>query len=455
MGVLDRAMVEYSRKTVTAVANELDMVGSVVRDLAQAVAMHDAELFARTDAPNLAADACRPTACSPLHAPPEPPRAAEPRLNGAAGAQARPVARRPKFRRQGSHAGAARPVPAARDGRSAPQGDALRDHGARAVAVRRLRGDARCRLHRSAARPRGPVRRLSARQCGEDRPPPARARPRRADPSRPHHARPGGPDLFPGPDGASAPPSANSSAASVFQFPLADVRAFGALELEGLEAIRELGFRFAISGRLGSKARCPALVRARVPLRQRLGRAAAGGPKRRRADRHPPRRPRLPHGAARAGADRRGRRRRRPHDRPRGFQHRARARPHLRRAAAGAGGRAGRAARSRKPDRARARKSAPAPAGSACLGKPLTAPQASPASQVFRPEPVSAAARARTAATPAPRTQTPCRRRIRRSPPWCASLARPARRRRSPRRSPPSRTRPRPATACVSRFAHS
>ncbi|WP_406856529.1 EAL domain-containing protein [Alsobacter sp. KACC 23698] len=61
LAVLDTAMVEYSRKTVNAVASELDLVGSVVRDLAQTVAMHDAELFAKADPP-------RPQAPVPVRA---------------------------------------------------------------------------------------------------------------------------------------------------------------------------------------------------------------------------------------------------------------------------------------------------------------------------------------------------------------------------------------------------
>ncbi|MFZ4533757.1 MAG: EAL domain-containing protein, partial [Alsobacter sp.] len=51
VSALDNALVEYSRSTVRAVASELDAVGAVVRDLAEAVAAHDAELFApRTEA---------------------------------------------------------------------------------------------------------------------------------------------------------------------------------------------------------------------------------------------------------------------------------------------------------------------------------------------------------------------------------------------------------------------
>jgi len=46
VAALDNALVEYSRTTVRAVASELDAVGAVVRDLAEAVAAHDAELFA-------------------------------------------------------------------------------------------------------------------------------------------------------------------------------------------------------------------------------------------------------------------------------------------------------------------------------------------------------------------------------------------------------------------------
>lgn len=46
VAALDNALVEFSRTTVRAVASELDIVGSVVRDLAEAVAAHDAELFA-------------------------------------------------------------------------------------------------------------------------------------------------------------------------------------------------------------------------------------------------------------------------------------------------------------------------------------------------------------------------------------------------------------------------
>ncbi len=43
---VDDKMIHYSRSTVRAVASELDAVGAVMRDLAEAVAMHDAELFA-------------------------------------------------------------------------------------------------------------------------------------------------------------------------------------------------------------------------------------------------------------------------------------------------------------------------------------------------------------------------------------------------------------------------
>jgi cyclic-di-GMP phosphodiesterase TipF (flagellum assembly factor) len=43
---LDKALVDYSRMTVEAVASEFNVMGSVVRDLAQTVAVHDAELFA-------------------------------------------------------------------------------------------------------------------------------------------------------------------------------------------------------------------------------------------------------------------------------------------------------------------------------------------------------------------------------------------------------------------------
>jgi cyclic-di-GMP phosphodiesterase, flagellum assembly factor TipF len=43
---LDQAMIEHTRATINAVSAELDAVGSVVRELAEAVAIHDSELFA-------------------------------------------------------------------------------------------------------------------------------------------------------------------------------------------------------------------------------------------------------------------------------------------------------------------------------------------------------------------------------------------------------------------------
>jgi cyclic-di-GMP phosphodiesterase, flagellum assembly factor TipF len=43
---LDQTMIERTRATIRAVSAELDAVGSVVRELAEAVAMHDSELFA-------------------------------------------------------------------------------------------------------------------------------------------------------------------------------------------------------------------------------------------------------------------------------------------------------------------------------------------------------------------------------------------------------------------------
>ena len=51
---VDDKMVHYSRSTVRAVASELDAVGAVMRDLAEAVAVHDAELFAPKPALNAA-----------------------------------------------------------------------------------------------------------------------------------------------------------------------------------------------------------------------------------------------------------------------------------------------------------------------------------------------------------------------------------------------------------------
>ncbi len=59
---LDRQALERTRDTVAAVASELDMVGSVVRDLAEAVALHEAELFAGPSQPSL------PHAPKPLQA---------------------------------------------------------------------------------------------------------------------------------------------------------------------------------------------------------------------------------------------------------------------------------------------------------------------------------------------------------------------------------------------------
>jgi cyclic-di-GMP phosphodiesterase, flagellum assembly factor TipF len=70
MAVLDTAMVEYSRKTVSAVASELDLVGSVVRDLAHTVAMHDAELFAKAEPPVAAPEAALSAPTAPHAAPP-------------------------------------------------------------------------------------------------------------------------------------------------------------------------------------------------------------------------------------------------------------------------------------------------------------------------------------------------------------------------------------------------
>lgn len=59
---LDRQVIERSRDTVAALASELDMVGAVVRDLAEAVALHEAELFAGPSQPSL------PQAPRPLQA---------------------------------------------------------------------------------------------------------------------------------------------------------------------------------------------------------------------------------------------------------------------------------------------------------------------------------------------------------------------------------------------------
>lgn len=50
---LNRQVIEQTRDTVAAVASELDMVGSVVRDLAEAVALHEAELFSGPAQPSL------------------------------------------------------------------------------------------------------------------------------------------------------------------------------------------------------------------------------------------------------------------------------------------------------------------------------------------------------------------------------------------------------------------
>lgn len=66
---LDKRMMDVSRSTVRAVASELDTVGSVMRDLAEAVAMHDAELFAPRQAPSAAPGTARPAAVSPAERP--------------------------------------------------------------------------------------------------------------------------------------------------------------------------------------------------------------------------------------------------------------------------------------------------------------------------------------------------------------------------------------------------
>lgn len=73
VSALDNALVEYSRTTVRAVASELDAVGAVVRDLAEAVAAHEAELFgARTAA--APADAGAPHRTSDTARQPDPVR---------------------------------------------------------------------------------------------------------------------------------------------------------------------------------------------------------------------------------------------------------------------------------------------------------------------------------------------------------------------------------------------
>jgi cyclic-di-GMP phosphodiesterase, flagellum assembly factor TipF len=48
---LDQSMIERTRATIRAVSAELDAVGSVVRELAEAVAIHDSELFAEPRPP--------------------------------------------------------------------------------------------------------------------------------------------------------------------------------------------------------------------------------------------------------------------------------------------------------------------------------------------------------------------------------------------------------------------
>lgn len=50
LGDLDRQVAHRSHDTVKAVSSELSLLGSVVRDLAEAVALHDAELFSATGA---------------------------------------------------------------------------------------------------------------------------------------------------------------------------------------------------------------------------------------------------------------------------------------------------------------------------------------------------------------------------------------------------------------------
>jgi cyclic-di-GMP phosphodiesterase, flagellum assembly factor TipF len=114
---LDHRMVDVSRTTVRAVATELDTVGSVMRDLAEAVALHDAELFA----PRSGRDAA-------FRDPAAPPSASSPAAGNAPAAQARPAV--------AGESAAAKPGPAPSDAGSTPARATLDEVDAIAGAVR-------------------------------------------------------------------------------------------------------------------------------------------------------------------------------------------------------------------------------------------------------------------------------------------------------------------------------
>ncbi|GGH11671.1 diguanylate phosphodiesterase [Alsobacter metallidurans] len=393
MGVLDRAMVEYSRKTVTAVANELDMVGSVVRDLAQAVAMHDAELFARTDGPNLPADAsAADVARSAFQAPPEAVRAAE------ADPQAEPPAPRPGQSREDRNVVARaitqerldlflQPIMAAPHRRVTlyetmarvrlPSGAFVEMPDVAAVAQQRgLAAQFDAYLLANVVKI---ARHLLGR--GRDVPILCGLTTRALVDQTFFQA-------------LTALGAAERELVGriVFQFPLADVRAFGVLELEGLEAIRELGFRFAVSGVSDLKLDARPLFErgfrfVSVPAELLLAAQSGAVP----TDIHP--------------ADLAG----------------LMARHGLALIVEGVDAddvmidladfsvalARGDIFGAPRPVRADVLAERPA-----AEGRPSPEPQAgpatqaAPATQAFRPEPVSAAARARTAATPQPRTET-------------------------------------------------
>ncbi len=70
---LDRQAAQRSHETVKAVSSELSLIGAVIRDLAEAVAMHDAELFSQAEQPRqraAAAEGAKPARAAPPVEPP-------------------------------------------------------------------------------------------------------------------------------------------------------------------------------------------------------------------------------------------------------------------------------------------------------------------------------------------------------------------------------------------------
>ena len=238
MGVLDNAIVEYSRKTVSAVANELDVVGAVVRDLAQAVALHDAELFKAEAEPEPTPPSFTP---QPAQRPwgaasrgPEP-RAPRPRLSpGEADIAAKsilqehielylqPVMGMPHRKVSLYETRARVRLP---DGAFLEMPDLVAVAQARDLAARLdaflLANVVKVARHLLARGRDVPVLCALTTRALVD------------------------PTLY---QALVALQAAERPLVGrlVFQFSLDAVRGFGALELEGLEAIRELGFRFAV-----------------------------------------------------------------------------------------------------------------------------------------------------------------------------------------------------------------